>query len=124
MLSIEERNFCIAVFMGKSFNGSHITDYDKNKIPRYVSERIKYHKDWRMLMPVVEKIKKMVIEDILVSGKEKAKIENITWSTSYCNTEMNTQYDAIGHALLKVDILALHSAVIQFIQYHNSYINK
>lgn len=117
MLSIEDKNKLIAEWNGfqQIDNTSILTDdktevWLKNKNGNIVQGVPKYHTSWALLMPVVEKIEDEMVGVIIR-----------TWS---CEISYRNGGAVIAYVEAKPKIIAVHSAVIQFIQYHNSYINK
>jgi len=87
-------NYAIGVFNGRSFSGSHITDYEASDAPK-----MKYHSDWNWLMPVFHAIR----EKAFALRNEKA---------NQLLAKLNTQ-------LLFGTIADVHLHAFRFIEYVN-----
>ena len=99
--TIAEMNYIIGVFDGRSFSGSHITDYAASDAPK-----MKYHSSWNCLMPVVRKIYNTLAEMLRKRPPHTA-----------CHGDM-IEVD-IHCAIREVDIVKTHGYVYQFIQWYN-----
>ena len=98
---MEESNKLIAEFMGlKEHEGSYY-------LPLYNSGdwvpdvELEYHNSWDWLMPVVDKIKILVMEDD---------------SDELYNSE---EWDNITHTLVQIEIKSVYQAVVEFIKNQN-----
>ena len=105
MRTIEEKNGMIANFMGVKFKDDNeyineLKEMRSNGIffeQGYMSSELKYHSSWDWLMPVVEAIYNTGLD------------------------EQNTnEIGDVTHALLDVNINAVHDAVINFIEAHGN----
>lgn len=94
MKTIEEKNRMIAVFMGFERLESYKIWFD-NKGKEV--HQLDFHISWDWLMPVVDKI----------------------YSTGLDEHDINEIGD-ITHALLDVNISAVHEAVVKFIEMYNN----
>ena len=65
------------------------------------THQLKYHTSWDWLMPVVEKIKILVMEDD---------------SDELYNSE---EWDNITHTLVQIEIKSVYQAVVEFINEYN-----
>ena len=109
MRTIEEKNRMIAEFMGFKPENEVVNFGAKSVIAYQIEPKrtdgftnltydfmLKYHKSWDWLMPVVEEIYNTGLD------------------------EQNTnEIGDVTHALLDVDINALHNAVVEFIEMYN-----
>ena len=98
---MEKNNKLIAEFMGlKEHEGSYY-------LPLYNSGdwvpdvELEYHNSWDWLMPVVDKIKILVMEDD---------------SDELYNSE---EWDNITHTLVQIEIKSVYQAVVEFINQNN-----
>ena len=98
---MENSNKLIAEFMGlKEHEGSYY-------LPLYNSGdwvpdvELEYHNSWDWLMPVVDKIKILVMEDD---------------SDELYNSE---EWDNITHTLVQIEIKSVYQAVVEFINQNN-----
>ena len=82
-------NKLIAEFMGK--------DHELNQC----ISAPQYHKEWNWLMPVVEKMQKIVMEDS---------------TDELYNSE---QWDNVTHFLVQINIESTYKAVVEFIKWYN-----
>jgi hypothetical protein len=94
--TIAEMNYAIGVFNGRSFSGSHITDYKSSDAPK-----MKYHSDWNWLMPVCHAI------------REKAFVLRSDEKANKLLAKLNTQ-------LLFGTIADVHLRAFHFIEYINN----
>ena len=92
MKNTNENNKLIAEFMGYP---NIANDEDKRD---YLEDCVKYHSSWDWLMPVVDKIKILVMEDD---------------SDELYNSE---EWDNITHTLVKIEIKSVYQAVVKFIK--------
>jgi hypothetical protein len=83
----------------------YLPENDKRYRGRFVGyyDSLQYHESWDWLMPVVEKIRKYVIE-------------NEPFGNEY--------YQAINNALIEVDIHDCYVEVVEFIKWHNSQVTS
>lgn len=103
MKTIEENNRLIADFMGQLFHNGNtfIPEHNryigfKNFSSFFKVSDLRYHESWDWLMPVVEAIYNTGLD------------------------EQNTnEIGDVTHALLDVNINAVHEAVINFIEFYN-----
>ena len=100
-------NKLIAEFMGATIGDRHVSFPDiKIKEVGIVSnnrsvEDLHYNTSWDWLMPVVEKIKILVMEDD---------------SDELYNSE---EWDNITHTLVQIEIKSVYQAVVEFINEYN-----
>ena len=87
-------NKLIAEFMGLNI--------DKGVQADYMEHELKYHTSWNWLMPVVYKIKILVMEDD---------------SDELYNSE---EWDNITHTLVQIEIKSVYQAVVEFIKNQNN----
>lgn len=99
--TIPEMNYIIGVFDGMSFSMSHITDYTADNAPK-----MKYHTDWRLLMPVGKKIR-----DLLADMQKKRPPHTA------CHGDL-IEID-IHCAVSSYDIVNAHKNMYIFIQWYN-----
>ena len=97
-------NKLIAEFMGgqKVLNDKDIYNMPTHNNLCYGLEEIQYHNSWDLLMPVIHKIKVLVMEDN---------------SDKLYNSE---EWDNITHTLVQIEIKCVYQAVIKFIKQLNN----
>jgi hypothetical protein len=124
---IIENNKLIAQFMGlENYSTDNVIEEDKlrwvlesdiNKYKSVLSKELKYDSDWNYLMPVIEKIEKLKIEDQIEAGfvtiwsrKDGCTIEYKMYESSdfYVSTKVTT-----------TKIKAVYDTVVQFIKWYN-----
>ena len=104
METIEEKNGMIANFMGVKFKDDNeyineLKEMRSNGIffeQGYMASELKYHTSWDWLMPVVDAIYNTDIDE-----------------------QATNEIGDITHALLDVNINAVHEAVVNFIEFYN-----
>jgi len=95
---IDMSNILIAEFMGvETTDGLVFQDNNTHEF-----HPIKYHTSWDWLMPVVDKIKILVMEDD---------------SDELYNSE---EWDNITHTLVQIEIKSVYQAVVEFIKNQNN----
>jgi hypothetical protein len=99
--TIAEMNFAIGIFDGRSFSGSHISDYTATSAPK-----LKYHSSWDWLMPVGKKI-----YDLL------AKMAKQRPPHTACHGDM-LEVDIHCH-IREYDREKAHKAIYDFLQWYN-----
>ena len=124
---IIENNKLIAQFMGlENYSTDNVIEEDKlrwvlesdiNKYKSVLSKELKYDSDWNYLMPVIEKIEELKIEDQIEAGfvtiwsrKDGCTIEYKMYESSdfYVSTKVTT-----------TKIKAVYDKVVQFIKWYN-----
>lgn len=101
---MEESNKLIAEFMGiHEIMHDEYSEYDfaDNTLDVVHQDELKYHLSWNWLMPVIEKIKILVMEDD---------------SDELYNSE---EWDNITHTLVQIEIKSVYQAVVEFIKEYN-----
>lgn len=103
--TIAEMNHVIGVFDGRSFSGSHISDYTASDAPK-----MKYHSSWDQLMPCWKKAG-VILYSI------RRELDGEKYLEAYRITK------CFLDACQKVDIERAHEAVYnaaKFIQWYNN----
>jgi hypothetical protein len=93
--TIAEKNYVIGVFDGRSFVGSHITDYTAATAPK-----MKYHSSWDWLMPIYHKIREIAL-------------------LQYEDPEATLLFTKMNNQLLFGTIADVHLRAYHFIEYLN-----
>ena len=94
MKTIEENNRMIAEFMGhvrSGFNGELVFNTETRE--EFEVEQLKYHTSWDWLMPVVEEVDHLEYE--------------------------SERLEKIDNAIKTRQIVAVHGAVVEFIEWYN-----
>ena len=97
---MEANNKLIAEFMGIVYPKLDNVIVIDNVVTK--ENELKYHTSWNWLMPVVDKIKILVMEDD---------------SDELYNSE---EWDNITHTLVQIEIKSVYQAVIEFITTQNN----
>ncbi len=100
---ILKNNKLIAVFMGAYVNGHGQIISGTVYLS---SDSLQYHKDWNLLMPAVEKIESLI------------NISGVTICNNICR--IDTPNDELQWERLSTKIESVYSAVVKFIEWHNS----
>ena len=75
MKTIEEYNKLIAEFMGRCGKvNKHLYWVNIPSVKWVTVEQMQYHSSWDWLMPVVEKIEKTNLGDVIIHGKNLVEI--------------------------------------------------
>ena len=101
---MKENNKLIAEFMEVKFDKGTFYNMGYDIFSNgnlYRSHELKYHESWDWLMPVVEKIMILVMEDD---------------SNELYNSE---EWDNITHTLVQIQIKSVYKAVVNFIKEYN-----
>lgn len=114
-MSIEQQNRIIAEFMNPDLYRKW---NDQGDLP---IDQLKYHDSWSWLMPVVEKIEALRIEEYETIDNELGRAKVIIFGRC-CDIQID---NAIEDNLVEVTafpskIQAVYEAVIQFIQWYNT----
>ena len=101
---MEKNNKLIVEFMGctNPFNEIHDATLYKVEQGTFELDELQYHTSWDWLMPVVDKIKILVMEDD---------------SDELYNSE---EWDNITHTLVQIEIKSVYQAVVEFIKQYNN----
>ena len=103
-MNTQENNKLIAEFMGlvkSSYRNMYWTEKAKEGFGEGELVNLLYHTSWDWLMPVVENIKILVMEDD---------------SDELYNSE---EWDNITHTLVQIEIKSVYKAVVEFIKQYN-----
>lgn len=99
--TISEMNYVIGVFDGKSFSGSHITDYTADSAPR-----MKYHYDWNQLMRAWKRAAKIIF-DIRGQLSQDDYLEAHKVTKSFIDAcqrvEIDKAHEAVYRAILGIN---------------------
>ena len=105
-----KENKLIAEFMGISIG--EYTTYPEESTTQYAVEDTHYHTSWNWLMPVIEKIKILVMED---DSDELYNSEEKVWD----KISEALAWDNITHTLVQIEIKSVYQAVVEFIKEYN-----
>ena len=104
-----EGNKLIAEFMGAEWHKDFFKDVCIIS-PSNIS--YKFHTSWDWLMPVIEKIKILVMED---DSDELYNSEEKVWD----KISEALYWDNITHTLVQIEIKSVYQAVVEFIKEYN-----
>ena len=104
-----EGNKLIAEFMGAEWHKDFFKDVCIIS-PSNIS--YKFHTSWDWLMPVIEKIKILVMED---DSDELYNSEEEVWD----KISEALYWDNITHTLVQIEIKSVYQAVVEFIKKYN-----
>ena len=92
-------NKLISEFMGVAFHDDENQYYNADGL--HIGNTLQYHTSWDWLLPVVDKIKILVMED------DSDKLYN------------SEEWDNITHTLVQIEIKFVYKAVVEFIKTYN-----
>lgn len=80
--------------------------------------QMRYHSSWDWLMPVIEKIKILVMEDD--SNVSYVKVDGgYLWYLKGDELYNSEEWDNITHTLVQIEIKSVYQAVVEFIKEYN-----
>jgi hypothetical protein len=96
----------------------YITEDSKEKVMEGIAEYSKYHTSWDWLMPVVEKIEEIAIDDDNLTVKEHRY--QVDMSYTQCSIYDHVRDGVIASADMGTKLSSTHRAVIEFIKEYNN----
>ena len=111
---MRENNKLIAEFMQKGFEGFGLYDYNGKHYKLY---ELKFHKSWDWLMPVIEKIEEIFIDDSNLIIKEHRYEFDMKYTQ--CNIYDHVKDCVVASGDMGNKLLSTYQAVVEFIKNQN-----
>tara|TARA_R110000764_G_scaffold190685_1_gene275927 strand:+ start:80 stop:460 length:381 start_codon:yes stop_codon:yes gene_type:complete len=83
----------------------------------FLEEELMFHTEWNWLMPVIEKIEEMTIDDDNLTIKERRY--QVDMSYTQCSIYDHVRDGVIASADMGTKLLSTHRAVVEFIKTYN-----
>ncbi len=116
-----ENNKLIAEFMGLVVSDS---DNYTSELHTNVDVDLKYHTSWDWLMPVVEKIEEIAIDDGHRNQYERLAVKEhryqVDMGYTQCSIHDRVRDGVIASADMGTKLLSTHRAVVEFIKEYNN----
>jgi len=109
-------NKLIAEFMGVVFHDDENQYYNADGL--HIGNTLQYHTSWDWLMPVVEKIEEIAIDDDNLTVKEHRY--QVDMSYTQCSIYDHVRDGVIASADMGTKLSSTHRAVIEFIKEYNN----